>query len=122
MVGLRAQHFPVGGDKELLHRFILKHYALHSPEEIELAFEMALTGLLEIRPDELRVVDQFTTAYFARIMTAFRSWAGTVSRRLDATELAQASKPSPEQLALINLDYACALRLDLQLRLKPPLK
>src|SRR5688572_2920106 len=34
MIGVRAQHLPVGPDKLLLHNKILKHYGSHSAAEI----------------------------------------------------------------------------------------
>lgn len=80
LVGLRAKDLPTGGDKELLHRHILKHYGRHTQGEVEMAFELALTGKLGLDPKDVQVYDQFTPGYFARILNAYRTWAGETLR------------------------------------------
>lgn len=122
LTGLRAQHLPVGGDKTLLHRQILKHYGAHTQQEVVLAFEMALTGQLGLEPREVQVFDQFTFAYFARVMTAYRSWAIAVARQAESKEPPpEPRKPTPLELKLLDLDYACARAWMHQRALKPPL-
>lgn len=122
MTGLRAQHIPVGGDKVLLHRDILKHYGRHTAQEVELAFEMALTGQLNLEPKDVQVYDQFTFAYVARILTAYRSWATAQARELETKEPPpEPRKPTPLELKLLDLDYACARAWMHQRGLKLPL-
>jgi hypothetical protein len=122
MVGVRAHHIPVGGDKLLLHSKILKHYGNHSAAEIELAFEMAITGQLSCTGDDVKIFDQFTFEYFARIMNAYRSWAAAYIRQEQTKEPPpEPRKPTPQEMNLLNLDYACARAWMHQRGLKPPL-
>lgn len=119
-VGLRAKDIPVGPEKALLHRDILKHYGGHTAGEVELAFEMAITDQLDVPPRDVQVYDQFTFAYFARIMNAYRRWAGIVARETQSPPAQR--PPTPLELKLIDLDYACALAWMRRRALKPPLK
>lgn len=122
LVGLRAHHIPAAGDKILLHRKILKHYGNHTAAEVELAFEMAMTGQLSLDADAVRVYDQFPFEYFARVMNAYRSWAAAYIRQQETKEVPpEPPKPTPQQMVLINLDYACARAWMHQHALKPPL-
>ncbi len=122
MTGLRAQHLPIAGDKIVLHRDILKHYGGHTQEEVLLAFEMAITGQLDIPDKDVQVYDQFTFAYFARILNAYRGWATALAKQRETKEPPpEAPKPTPLQMVLINLDYACARAWMHQHHLKLPL-
>jgi hypothetical protein len=122
MVGVRAHHIPVGGDKILLHRKILQYYGTHTAAEIELAFEMAITGQLSVQGDDVRIYDQFTFEYFARILNSYRSWAAAYIRQQETKEAPpEPRKPTPQEMVLINLDYACARAWMHQHALKPPL-
>lgn len=86
VVGLRAENIPSGRDKDFLHTYILKNFAGHTPAEIRLAFDMAVQGRLDVDPECYH--DNFTIAYFARIMKAYRQWAREEVKQLP---------PPPEQ-------------------------
>lgn len=75
IVGLRGQNFPNDMEKALLLNHILKYFGGHTPEEIRLAFEMAVCGQLELSFDEVTSYENFSVIYFSKIMTAYRNWA-----------------------------------------------
>lgn len=72
LVGLRANNLPSEEEKAVLINFILKNYGGHTPEEIRLAFEMAVSGELGIDPN---CYENFSVLYFSKIMNAYREWA-----------------------------------------------
>jgi len=102
LVGLRS--VPVGPEKEFLHQYILKNYAGHTPAEIQLAFDMAVQGQLDLDPRDVRCYENFSVIYFATIMRAYRAWASDQARRLE--RVAEPQKPTPEQILTINIEYA----------------
>lgn len=76
--GLRGKNFPVGIEKSLLLTHIHGHYGNHSPEEIRLAFDMAITGKLKLTADEVKCYESFSCEYFSKIMNSYRFWANQV--------------------------------------------
>jgi len=75
LVGLRAQNYPANEEKQLLHAFIFKNYGGHTPDEIKLAWDLAIMQKLNIRPEDVTCYENFSIAYFCRIMEAYRDWA-----------------------------------------------
>lgn len=80
VLGIRSENIPSGRVKELLHLYIVANYGGHTPAEIRLAFDMAITGRLTV--DAECYHDNFTPAYFSRIMNAYRAWAKEEIHRL----------------------------------------
>lgn len=78
-VGLRAQNWPTDIEKTVLLDHIVKEYGLHTHEEIMLAFDMAITGKLNV---ESNCYENFSCAYFSNIMNAYRIWAGSVHKQI----------------------------------------
>jgi len=74
-VGLRAQNFPTDGEKQVLLEHIISQYGNHTPEEIKLAFDMAIIGKLEIDEKNVTCYENFSCLYFSTIMNAYRRWA-----------------------------------------------
>ena len=72
MIGLRPQHFPNDEEQYFLHEYILKKYGHKTPKELIFAFDLAIQDQLEI--DDVKVYDQFTCEYVARIMNGYRKW------------------------------------------------
>jgi hypothetical protein len=81
LVGLRAQNYPDDIEKQILLNFIADHYGGHTPAEIKLAFEMAITRKLSADPT---CYENFSIAYFASIMEAYREWAKEQIKQLPA--------------------------------------
>lgn len=78
MVGLRAQHYPVDQDKDDLHQYIFFKYGKKTTSELILAFDLAISGELGLKPEDVKVYDQFTIAYIAQIMSAYKNWLRNV--------------------------------------------
>ena len=74
-VGLRAQNFPTDGEKQVLLEHIISQYGNHTPEEIKLAFDMAIIGKLDIDEKNVTCYENFSCLYFSTIMNAYRKWA-----------------------------------------------
>jgi hypothetical protein len=83
MIGLRPHHFPVDEEKQFLHDFIFVKYSRKTLDELVLAFELALDGQLDV--EDVKVYDQFTCEYLARIMNGYRNWLKNVSA-IEATK------------------------------------
>jgi hypothetical protein len=103
LVGLRS--VPVGPEKEFLHQYILRNYAGHTPAEIQLAFDMAVQGKLDIDPKEVKCYENFSVIYFATIMRAYRVWACEQARRLERLEPPVDPTPTTEQLDKIDAEF-----------------
>lgn len=78
LVGIKAQNMPDDKEKEVLVEFIINKYGQHTPEEIKLAFDMAVAGDLSV---DAIAYENFSPAYFAKIMNAYRSWVESEHRK-----------------------------------------
>lgn len=76
LVGMRANNLPDDAEREVLVNYIVKHFGGHTPAEIKLAFEMAVSGELDM-PDRFTVqaYENFSVLYFSTIMNAYRNWS-----------------------------------------------
>lgn len=71
-IGLRQANWPGDEEKFLLIQHIIQHYGGHTPEELLLAFDMAIAGKLDV---EINCYENFSCLYVSTIMNAYRSWA-----------------------------------------------
>lgn len=71
-IGLRSKNWPTDTDKLILIEHILKNYSNHTCEEIELAFDMAIAGKLDV---EINCYENFSCLYFSTILSCYREWA-----------------------------------------------
>jgi hypothetical protein len=108
LVGLRAHNYPMGIEKQLLHAYIFKNYGGHTPEELKLAFEMALQNKLSLRTEDVVCYENFSIAYFSRIMEAYREWAREQIKRLSGT-VEQPKQFSRQEKLQLDFDYAYLL-------------
>ena len=74
MVGLRPQHYPSLDEKKNLHDYIRLKFANKTLSELVLAFDLAINNELDLKPDDIKIYDQFTIAYVAQIMAAYKTW------------------------------------------------
>jgi len=112
IVGLRAQNYPDDLEKQVLLNFIQEHYGGHTGAEIKLAFEMAVLRQLGV---EANCYENFSIAYFAGIMEAYRTWAREQIKRLPAPEERPREFNREEKLQL-DFDYACILLSQVNIR------
>lgn len=78
-LGLREKNIPVGIEKMLLINHIEQLYGGHTLEEIRLAFDMAISGKLDVDPN---CYENFSCEYFSRILKSYRKWAAQEYREL----------------------------------------
>lgn len=121
IVGLRANNYPTGEEKALLHMFIFRNYSGHSPAELRLAFEMAIQNKLDIKPENAVCYDNFSIAYFCRIMEAYRAWAREQIKQLPAPEEKPREYTRKDKLQL-DMDYAYYCLNQIKNALLSPLK
>lgn len=93
LVGIRANNLPSQMEFDVLKNFIRRFYSGHTPAEIRLAFDKALLGQLNLKPDEVKCFENFSCEYVARILNAYRAWATEQFRSVTIT--------TPEPTALI---------------------
>lgn len=79
-IGLRANNWPNELEKLILIQHILEYFGGHTIDEIKLAFDMAITGKLDI--DDVSCYENFSCAYFSKIMIAYRQWSAEAVRGL----------------------------------------
>jgi hypothetical protein len=84
LIGLKAHNYPEDIEKQLLHAYIYKNYGGHTAGEYRLAFEMAIQNKLSLRPEDVTCYENFSIAYFSRIMEAYREWAKEQIKQLPA--------------------------------------
>jgi hypothetical protein len=80
MIGLRPHHFPENEEKQFLHQYIFEKYGNKTLDEITLAFDLAIQGQLDV--DDIKVYDQFSCEYLAKIMNGYRKWLLNVFNNL----------------------------------------
>lgn len=107
LVGLRGQNVPVNEEKAVLLEYIVENYGGHTPEEIKLAFKMAIQGKLNLKPEEVKCYENFSPLYFTTIMDAYREWAREQIKRLPAP--VEDRKLKPMEIVDINLIWALKL-------------
>lgn len=100
LVGLRGNNFPVGVEKSLLLNHVHENYGNHTPEEIRLAFDMAVSAKLDLEEKDVKCYENFSCAYFSQIMNAYRRWAREVyDQQKGKSEVKQIEdKPDLEQI------------------------
>ena len=74
-LGIRAANIPKSLEKDVLTSHIRQYYGGHTVSEIRLAFDMALTGKLDLGDNDVNCFENFSCAYFSTIMNAYRKWS-----------------------------------------------
>lgn len=78
-IGLRSQNWPADEEKVVLLNHIIKHFGGNRLDEINLAFDMAMAGKLEVN---INCYENFSCVYFSSIMYAYRRWAADAYKSL----------------------------------------
>lgn len=104
LVGIKANNVPNDREKAVLLQFIQTNYGGHTPDEIRLAFDLAVSGELDL--DDVRCYENFSPLYFATIMNAYRRWARPKHAELKPK---QKELTADEKLA-IDIEYAAYLQ------------
>lgn len=86
-LGLRSHNIPTDEEKFVLISHIIENFGGHTCEEIKLAFELAMAGRLDIK--DINCYENFSCAYFSKIMSAYRDWAAEEYKYVRAKRLAE---------------------------------
>lgn len=97
-IGLRAANMPTEIEKAVLIGHIYENYSGHTLEEIKLAFDMAISGKLDV---DATCYENFSCLYFSSIMNAYRDWAKQEVKEMPAEEK---ELPKPDKLT-IDMEY-----------------
>ena len=101
LVGLRGNNMPTEEEKFVLLNFIRSNFGNQTPEEIKLAFELAVSGKLEI---DAKCYENFSCEYFGRIMKAYIEYARqeTITVVKEIEEVKEIPSDADLKMAAIN--------------------
>lgn len=117
IVGIRGNNLPNDLEKAVLLEFIQRNYGGHTPEEIKLAFTLAIEGKLDL--ENVTCYENFSVFYFASIMNAYRVWAGQAYKQLQGESKIEETKPPKWQ---VEIEYCYFKLQELKKNIKCPLK
>lgn len=95
LVGLRANNMPTNEEKFILINFIKSNFGNQTPEEIRIAFEMAVAGKFNT---DIKSYENFSCEYFGRIMNAYLDFARQEIKNLPKPIEEMKEPPSNEYL------------------------
>ena len=95
-LGIRANNLPSKEETGVLMDHIITNFGGNRIEEIKLAFDMAMAGKLHI--DDINCYENFSCAYFSKIMNAYRFWAADAVRGIVQEEKTPQKIFSQEEL------------------------
>jgi len=81
-VGLRGQNWPTDDEKDVIINHVIECYGSHTADEIRLAFDLAISGKLELEQKEVNCYENFSCVYFSGIMNAYRKWAAVQHKEI----------------------------------------
>jgi len=103
LVGLRGNNLPTEEEKFLLTNFVRSNFGNQTPEEIKIAFEMAVAGKLQV---DAKCYENFSCEYFGRIMNAYQEYARQEIKNLPKPIEPVKEKPSDVELKKQAIDTA----------------
>lgn len=81
-IGIRAANLPSPEETVVLFDHIIENFGGHRIEEIKLAFDMAISGKLDLKAEDIKCYENFSCAYFSTIMNAYRKWSAEAARQV----------------------------------------
>lgn len=106
LIGLRAENIPSDVEKGVLLKFIFDNFGNIAPEEIRIAFELAIAGQFDAEIDHYQ---RFSSLYLSKVLRAYIAHRQKVARELqmkkDEIERNQAKPASPEEIQEINAEF-----------------
>lgn len=87
-IGLRAANLPNDLEKLVLYEHIVSNYGGNRLNEIPLAFDFAIRGMLATSDGEVvdaNCYENFSCLYFSKIMGAYRFWSKQEIKYVSAT-------------------------------------
>jgi hypothetical protein len=92
LVGLKVENLPSELQKMVLMEFIESEFGWMTPEEMKLAFRMAVAGKLDV---EVNHFQNFSPVYFATIANAYREKRGAALTEYNSKIHEMTTKPDP---------------------------
>lgn len=92
LVGIKSENLPSELQKMVLIEFIESEFAWMTPEEMKLAFKMAVAGKLDV---EINHFQNFSPVYFAAVANAYREKRGAALTEYNKNMLDMTTKPHP---------------------------
>lgn len=96
LVGIKAGNIPQQEDAGFLIGQIVKNFGGNRLNEIQLAFDLAVSGQLDIEEKEINAYQDFTFMYFSRIFNSYRRWAAAEFKQIKEQPVQKIY--TPEQL------------------------
>ena len=103
LVGLRGNNMPTEEEKFVLLNFIRSNFGNQTPEEIKLAFELAISGKFAI---DAKCYENFSCEYFGRIMKAYIDYARQETITVAKVEEVVKEIPSDADLKMAAINSA----------------
>lgn len=103
LVGLRGNNMPTEEEKFVLLNFIRSNFGNQTPEEIKLAFELAISGKFAI---DAKCYENFSCEYFGRIMKAYIDYARQETITVPKVEEVIKEIPSDSDLKMAAINSA----------------
>ena len=85
-IGLRSANWPSEEEKIILIQHIQKNFGNHTIDEIRLAFDMAISGQLDLGASEIACYENFSCLYFSNVMNSYRRWAKEEVKQIPMTK------------------------------------
>lgn len=92
LVGLKSENLPSELQKMVLIEFIESEFNWMTPDEMKLAFRMAVAGKLDV---EINHFQNFSPVYFSTIVNAFKEKRGAALTEYNSKMLDMTTKPNP---------------------------
>jgi hypothetical protein len=83
LVGIKGQNIPLNEDAYFLISQIKKNFGGNRLNEIQLAFDLAVNGQLDIEEKEVNAYQDFTFIYFSRVFNSYRRWAAVEYKQIE---------------------------------------
>jgi hypothetical protein len=78
LVGVRAANLPVDIEKNVLITHIRQYFGMYTIAEIRLAFELAIVGELNLKPEDVKCYENFSPQYVSMILKAYGKYSSPV--------------------------------------------
>lgn len=101
LVGIKAHNMPDEEEKQVLINFVLQNFGDHTAEEVKMAFDMAVSGKLDV---DATSYENFSPAFFSKVMNAFRKWASQEHRQISSEN--DKNKPEVKTLGAGEVDWS----------------
>lgn len=82
-IGIKSANIPERNELLVLINHIRKNYNRANIGEIVLAWDMAITGRLDLKPEDVKCYENFSCSYFSQIMNAYLNYANQERRKTE---------------------------------------